>query len=140
MGDAPPAKYGTTCRVCRRTRRPDRALCNRCIRHSGPQTAERYFLRARAAKNQAADSDAVTRLGAVIDEMMANARAYDAIRAEGHRPFWNASRAIWEHPVARTQGILEHFVRNHRFGLDPDNDRHVCGVIAHEIHPPERKR
>lgn len=135
-----PAK-SARCPLCTRSRRADRPLCNNHMRHAGPHTVERYFVRAKAARADGRpNSEANERLAAVIEQLMYNARAYDAIRGAGYRPFWHAERQEWQHPVERTREILAGWVRRHRFGLDPGNDAAVLERIAGEIHPREPRK
>jgi len=128
------------CPLCPRVRRADRPLCTTHFAHAGTQTVHRYFVRAKAVRNNPNNAEAAERLAQVVDQLTHNARTYDSIRRGGYRPFWNAERQEWQHPVRRTAAILAAWVRNHRFGLDAANDANVIERIANEIHPQEPRK
>jgi hypothetical protein len=105
------------------------------MRHAGQETVNRYLARARAAR-EVPNHYNHARLAAVIEELMANASAYNTIRALGLHPHWNEATQRWENPQHRAEDILTGWIRRHRFGLDPANDRAVIEQIAADLFPP----
>lgn len=124
------------CPLCSRVRRDDRPLCSNHLRRVGDPVLERYFGLLRQAKRHPGGS-APAKVYAIGNQMIANATAYDDIRALGLRPVWNQAGERWENPRERAATILWNMTRTHRFYDDPDNDAMAIERTAAELYPTE---
>jgi hypothetical protein len=105
------------------------------MRHAGQEVVNRYLARVRAAGDDPDDPNAQTRLAEVIEQLMANASAYNRIRAMGLHPQWNVDLQCWENPRHRARNILTGWLHRHRFYLDDANDLAVIDQITNDLYP-----
>lgn len=125
------------CPVCPRITRDGRPLCNNHLRRVGETVLRRWFAAKKAAAQHPGERVYTERLATVEADMIGNAHEWEHIRDTGQRPFWNPSRERWEDPRNRARDIIWRTIKNHRFGLDPDNDADVADRLAAELYPHE---
>lgn len=118
--------------TCNRTRRPDRPVCNRCLRRVGDTILTRWFATRAVYEKRPNDDHAYARLIGVQNTMILNATAYQQIWDEGQRPQWNPIREVWENPRHRARAIIA----RHYPHLEVGTTDHLADLIA-ELYPPD---